>query len=58
MSAFLMKNEDCSSEERDGLFHGALATKVMTFVTFTSKSPSRTAKKDSTTNATLLVPNP
>ena len=53
-----MKNEDCSSEERDGLFHGALATKVMTFVTFTSKSPSRTAKKDSTTNATLLVPNP
>ena len=53
-----MKNEAGSSEERDGLLHGALATKVMKFVIFISKSPSRIAKKDSTTNATLLVSNP
>ena len=52
-----MKSKACSSEERDGLLHGALATKVMKFVIFISKSPSRIAKKDSTTNATLLVPN-
>lgn len=45
-----MQNEACNSEERDGLLYGAHATKVMKFVVFISK-------RDSTTNATLLVPN-
>ena len=52
-----MKTEACSSQETDGLFYGAHPNKVMKLVVFISKPLSRIAKKDSTTNATLSVPN-
>ena len=52
-----MKTEACSSQETAGLFYGAHPNKVMKLVVFISKPLSRIAKKDSTTNATLSVPN-
>lgn len=52
-----MKIEACSSQETGGLFYGAHPNKVMKLVVFINKPLSTTAKEDSTTNATLSVPN-